>query len=260
MTVEAPRPTVDLDYSIHDFIAGEHRDSLYLYDAIERAMVRIASPRAGGRALDVACGTGKLCMLIQQRGVRAVGLEASMDMIGLGRWVHAEHAAPMVRGIAERLPFADAAFDRVICQGALDHFADPAAFMQEAARVTAPGGCIAIALANYDSLACRLGSVIDRTRWRLGAKRPPWRRYWEIPEDHNVKGNLPYVRSLTPAGTRLERMYGISLLWNFFGYGAVLDRLPKGIAARVLRTLDRAARGRPQHADMIVAIWRNGER
>ena len=256
MTVETPAPGLDLDYSIHDFIAGERRDSLFLYDAIERVMVNIASEERGGRALDVACGTGKLCMQIEQRGTTAVGLEASAQMIGLGRWVHPESSAAMVRGIAETLPYRDQAFTRVICQGALDHFADPPAFMREAARVTSPGGRVAIALANFDSVSCRLGRTVDRVRWRLGAKRPPWRRYWEVPEDHNVKGTVVYVRALGGDALQLERLYGISLLWNFFGYGSLLDRLPQAAADRVLRAMDRAARRRPRHADMIIAVWR----
>ena len=60
MTVDTHPPQLDLDYSIHDFIAGEHRDSLFLYEAIEREMVAIAAEVRGGLALDVACGTGFL--------------------------------------------------------------------------------------------------------------------------------------------------------------------------------------------------------
>jgi SAM-dependent methyltransferase len=260
VTVETrPPPEFDLTYSISDFLAGTQRDSVWLYQAIEDTMVDLATEKSGGSVLDVACGTGKLSMRIEQRGCYSVGCEASTEMIGIGRWVHPESRAGMVRSIAETLPFADASFDRVICQGSLDHFADASAFMREAARITKPDGRIVIALANFESVSCKLGRAIDRARWRLGRPRPPWRRYWETPEDHNVRGDLRYVRGLGGRELVLERVSGISMLWLLFGWGGLLDRLPEGAARRVWRGLDRIVRGRPQHSDMIISVWRKRE-
>jgi SAM-dependent methyltransferase len=259
MTVETRPPDVDLTYSIHDFEAGTHRDSLYLYRAIEDTMVALASDVPGGRVLDVACGTGRVAMRIAQRGCVAVGAEASLEMIGVGRYVQPDNTAQMARTIAEILPFADASFDRVICQGSLDHFADPRAFMREAARVLAPDGRVVIALANFESLSCRLGRGVDRVRRRLGRPRPSWRPYWVIPDDHNVKGDLPYVQSLGGDELVLDRCFGISLLWLFSRYGAVLDRFPDRAARLIWRALDRLARKRPQDSDMIISVWRRKE-
>jgi SAM-dependent methyltransferase len=257
MTVETKTaPDFDLEYQITDFIAGTTRDSTWLYDAIEGTMADLATEVPGGRVLDVACGTGKVAMQIAARGCRAIGAEASADMIGLGRYVQPDSRAEMVRSIAEELPFGDATFDRVICQGSLDHFVDGRAFMREAARVTRPDGRVVIALANFESISCRVGRRLDTVKWRLGRKRPPWRKYWETPEDHNVRGDLPYVRSLGGDWLELDRCFGISLLWLMQGYGAALDKLPEGMARRIWSGLDRAARGRPRHADMIISVWR----
>jgi SAM-dependent methyltransferase len=258
MTVVTPPqpPAFDLSYSIEDFLAGTTRDSVWIYQAIEDAMVDLATEAPGSRVLDVACGTGKVSMRIAERGCTSIGAEASMDMIGLGRWVHPESRAMMVRSVAEDLPFRTGAFDRVICQGSLDHFVDGHAFMREAARVTRPDGRVVIALANFESVSCRLGRNIDRIKWKLGRPRPPWRRYWETPEDHNVKGDLPYVKSLGGDSLELERSFGISLLWLMFGWGALLDRLPEGAARRIWSALDSYARRRPGRADMIISVWR----
>lgn len=257
MTVETkPAPDFDLTYSIDDFHAGTHRDSTYLYEAIERRMVDLATEVRGGRVLDVACGTGRVAMRIAERGCVAVGAEASLEMIGVGRYVQPESTAQMVRSIAEELPFGDATFDRVICQGSLDHFAEPYTFMREAARITKPDGRVVIALANFESVSCRLGRGADRLMRRLKRPRPPWRPYWETPEDHNVKGDLPYVRSLGGDWLELDRCFGISLLWLFSRYGSVLDRLPERAARGIWSGLDRVARGRPQHSDMIISVWR----
>ncbi len=256
MTTEARPPSLDISYSISDFEAAPERDSQYLYAAIEATMVSLASEVPGGRVLDVACGTGKVAMRIQERGCVAVGAEASSEMIGVGRWVHPESRATMVRSIAEVLPFASGTFDRVICQGSLDHFADAGAFMREAARVLKPEGRVVIALANFESVSCRLGRLIDRTRWKAGRPRPPWRRYWETPEDHNVRGDLRYVRSLGGNALVLDRLFGLSMLWLFWPYGPFLDRLPEGLARRAWRVFDAIARRRPKDADMIMSVWR----
>jgi SAM-dependent methyltransferase len=256
MTTTMPKPEFDLDYAITDFIAGTTRDSIYIYQAIEDTMVDLAAEVPGGLVLDVACGTGKVAMRIADRGCVAIGAEASSEMIGLGRYVQPESKAVMVRSIAEELPFADATFDRVICQGSLDHFVDGHAFMREAARVTKPEGRVVIALANFESISCRLGRRVDHLRWRLGRPRPPWRRYWQTPEDHNVRGDIKYVRSLGGAELVLDRSTGISLMWLMFGYGTLLDRLPEGIARAIWSGLDRVARRQPQHSDMIISVWR----
>jgi SAM-dependent methyltransferase len=256
MTVETKQPDFDLEYSIDDFHAGKHRDSTLLYKAIEDAMTDIATEVPRGRVLDVACGTGRVAMRIAERGCYSVGAEASMEMIGVGRYVQPESTALMVRSIAEQLPFASGAFDRVICQGSLDHFAEPYDFMREAARVIKADGRVVIALANFESVSCKLGRNMDRTLRRIGRPRPPWRPYWEIPEDHNVKGDLPYIRTLGGDWLVLDRCFGISMLWLFSRYGAVLDRLPEPVATAIWRTFDRIARGRPQHSDMIISVWR----
>jgi len=255
MTTTAP-PTADLDYSIEDFIAGERRDSIYLYNAIEAAVLAHATEVPGGRVLDVACGTGKQAMRMAQRGCYAVGAEASMEMIGVGRWVQPESTARMVRSIAESLPFAGAVFDRVVCQGSLDHFADGHAFMREAARVLRPDGRVVIALANFEGISCRLGRQTDRLKRALRRPRPAFRLYWQTPEDHNVRGDLAFVRSLGGDALRLDRCYGISLFWLFEPYGRLLDAIPECVAKAAWRGLDRIARSRPRHADMIISTWR----
>ncbi len=258
MTTAQP-PGLDLSYKIDDFIAGTRRDSLYLYRAIEDTMVDLATATPGGRVLDVACGTGKQAMRIAERGCYSVGAEASAEMIGVGRWIQPESRALMVRSIAESLPFVDGSFDRVICQGSLDHFADPMAFMREAARILKPDGRVVIALANFESVSCRAGRLVDRAKRRLGRPRPPWRLYWETPEDHNVRGDLPYVRSLGGDALALDRLWGISMLWLFSRYGQALDLLPERAARTVWGGLDRIARRRPQDADMIISVWRKPE-
>ncbi|HXF51744.1 MAG TPA: class I SAM-dependent methyltransferase [Dehalococcoidia bacterium] len=252
-------PAVDLDYSVEEFHAGEHRDSVFFHQRIEDAVVELATRPRAGRVLDVACGLGKQAARIASAGPETWGLEASDRMIGLGRYLYDGSGVIYVRGIAEALPFADRQFDRVVCQGALDHFADAASFMREAARVLRPGGRVIIALANYESLSCRLGRGLARVKRALGRPLPPGRPYWEPPEDHNVKGTYAYVRSLGSGTLELERCFGISLLWLFSRWGPLLDRLSLSVARAVWLALDAVAYRLPALADMMVSVWRRPE-
>ena len=249
-------PAFDLDYSIHDFEVKTHRDSQFYIRRVEEVMVEEGGC-PGGRTLDVACGVGQLAARLHERGVEGWGLEPSREMLGLSRWLYQPDQVILVRGIAEALPFRDGSFDRVLCQGSLDHFVHPGAFMREAARVVKPDGRVIIALANYGSLSCRLG----RARYRLTRallRRPPSaaRPYWQPPPDHYHWGDLPFVRSLGEGCLRLERCSGVSLLWPMYGWGAWLDRLPRAFAEGLLTVLDRIACRVPALADMIVSVWR----
>ncbi len=248
------KPAFDLAYSIDDVVLDPHRDGQFLYRRLELAMLREGTI-AGGRTLDVACGVGSLATAVAARGGEAVGLEPSSDMLGLARWVHPDSSALFARGVAETLPFRDATFDRIICQGSLDHFVEPRVFMREAARVLRPEGRVVIALANYGSLSCRLGRRLHRS------VPPSGRPYWHIPDDHNHNGDIAFVRSLGGPELGLERCYGISLFWQLrrgegWAWGKWLDRRPRRFADVALAALDRIAFRQPSLADMIISVWR----
>lgn len=249
-------PSFDLDYSIHDFDVDQHRDSQFLFQRVEEMMLE-EGVVPGGRTLDVACGVGRLPASVHERGGEGWGLDPSLEMLGISRWLFSAHQVVLLRGIAEALPFRDGNFDRVICKGSLDHFVDPHDFMREAARVVKPGGRVIVALTNYESLSCRLG----RLRYQLGQiflRRPPvpFRPYWQPPSDHYHKGDLAFMHGLGGKRLRLERCYGISLMWPAYGWGMTLERLPRSFTHALLVVLDRIAYRTPALADMIISVWR----
>ncbi len=183
------------------------------------------------------------------------GLEPSGEMIGAGLFLDPESPVRFARAVAESLPYRSNTFDAVVSQGALDHFADHRAFTREAGRVLRPDGRLVVALTNYDSLSCRLGRAAHRLQAVPGAANGNGRPYWQVPEDHTVRGNLRFLKSLAP-GLQVERCYGISLLWLFSRWGLILDRLPQQPAALFWRRLDRMARRAPALADVMVAVWK----
>jgi demethylmenaquinone methyltransferase / 2-methoxy-6-polyprenyl-1,4-benzoquinol methylase len=105
-----------------------------------RRAARAAGPPPDGRALDVACGSGKLTEELRRRAPRGlvVGLDFSGRMLQVAA---AEAPGPRyVRGDGLRLPFPDETFDAVTVAFGLRNFTDPEGGLCEMRRVLRPGG------------------------------------------------------------------------------------------------------------------------
>jgi demethylmenaquinone methyltransferase/2-methoxy-6-polyprenyl-1,4-benzoquinol methylase len=93
----------------------------------------------GATVLDLASGTGDLCVELAQRGFRPVSVDFSFGMLAADR-----SGAPRVQADALRLPVPAGAAGGVTCGFALRNFVDLDAFFVELARVVRPGGRIAL--------------------------------------------------------------------------------------------------------------------
>jgi SAM-dependent methyltransferase len=162
-----------------------------------------------------------------------------------------------VRSWSDALPFASGSFDAVICKGAIDHFDRPAAAIEEMARVTRRGGTVVLAIANFDSLACRVGRSLDTVRegWR-GRELPPGRRGYDVPHDHFTRYELDLMREQASEFVDLELVLGVSLGWGLPRWSDTVARLPKFVAQQTLEALDWCARRLPALADVIVLAGR----
>jgi ubiquinone/menaquinone biosynthesis C-methylase UbiE len=96
---------------------------------------------AGGRVLDVGCGTGRLVAALAERGVDVAGVDSSAGMLAVARRKLPQ--GRFVQAPAERLPFADGTFDRVVF-GLVVHLVDRRAAFAEARRVLSQDGAVAI--------------------------------------------------------------------------------------------------------------------
>jgi SAM-dependent methyltransferase len=109
--------------------------------------VRDLAAVPGTTALDLGCGTGRA--LAPLRGAvgaagRVIGLDATIEMLAEARRLGRDQFASLLIGDALRLPFATASANAVFAGGLLPHLADPVAALAEIARVTRPGGRLAV--------------------------------------------------------------------------------------------------------------------
>lgn len=104
-----------------------------------RLAVRELGLSSGSVVLDLACGTGDLCRVLDGQGIEPIGVDLSFGMLAAART-----DAPLLQGDAIRLPFPDASVDGVTCGFALRNLVDLGAFFDELARVVRPGGRIAL--------------------------------------------------------------------------------------------------------------------
>lgn len=251
--------TVDLDWAVdEDMPPGPYpRDSQFVFQRVPQLVTEAATRGRQGRVLDVACGLGGQLALLKQGGWEAWGLDASLALVRHCRKRFAvEGDASLVCATAEALPFRSDSFDRIVCQGSLDHFARPRSFLREVARVLKPDGRAIIGISNYDSLSCRLGRGLFRLKevWGLDVYRG--RNYWEIPANHTFRGTYRALCCLGQPYLELVECRGVSLLWLFHRWTRLMEALPRPLAWSTMTVVDRIAYRLPAIADLLVSVWR----
>jgi|SRR5665213_1965266 len=96
----------------------------------------------GLEVLDIGCGAGFTAEFLAKRGARVSGIDPIEHALRAAR-SHAKTknlAIEYLQGRAERLPYADATFDIVLCVDVLEHVGSLEKSLQEAGRVLKPGG------------------------------------------------------------------------------------------------------------------------
>jgi demethylmenaquinone methyltransferase/2-methoxy-6-polyprenyl-1,4-benzoquinol methylase len=171
-------------------------------------------PRDGGHVLDVATGTGLVAEALLARGFRVTGLDQRPGMLAAARGRFAGRVE-LVEASADALPFPDASFDHLTFTYLLRYVDDPAATLEELARVVRPGGTVAMV--------------------EFGLPRGVWRPPWDV----WVGVGLPLAgRLVSPGWHEVGRFLGPSIrefygrlperellgLWQRAGIGDVAGR------------------------------------
>src|SRR5581483_4669964 len=100
----------------------------------------------GQRLLDVGCGNGGYHSRLAGLDISAVALDFSIGMARASHQQAVERGLPVqvIQADSQRLPFADATFDRVMANHMLYHVPDIPAALREMRRVLKPGGRVVL--------------------------------------------------------------------------------------------------------------------
>lgn len=134
-----------------------------------KRLLELLEVRPGDRVLEVGCGAGNI--------LEKIGPGAELHGVDLSPFLLEKAArrlgprAVLKQGFAEKLPYADASFDRVYCSEVLEHVLDPGAVLGELRRVVRPGGRVVVSFPN-EHLIDRVKDGLRRLGlWRLFAGR-----------------------------------------------------------------------------------------
>lgn len=104
-----------------------------------RTAVRLLALPPSSTVIDLASGTGDLCLDLARAGHRPLGFDLSLGMLQADR-----SGAPRVQADILCLPLPDRSVDGATCGFALRNLVELPRFFEELARVVRPGGRIAL--------------------------------------------------------------------------------------------------------------------
>lgn len=161
-------------------------------------------PGPGEVILDAGCGYGRVAERLLSTGAKVVGVDISRQMI---TYCHQELRGEFAGAVADvgKLPFHDAAVDKIVCAGVLVHVESPEQVIREFARVLKPGGVFVtvnnnLLLLYYTLFHSLRFFVADCVRWLRGRRdRRTIMRY---------RSPFWYARFMKKAGLHVDVIQG----------------------------------------------------
>lgn len=141
----------------HFSLVSPYYDRLFPFLNAERlrALLQLPGP---GRVLDLGGGTGQVAQALRGFVDEIVVLDESPGMLRQARL----KGLPAVRGEAERLPFAQGAFTRILLVDTFHHLRDQRQATVELLRVLAPGGRLVIEEPDVERTPVRLIALAEK--------------------------------------------------------------------------------------------------
>ncbi len=228
---------------------------------VPESRLRLLGGVRGLRLLELGCGAARWSIALARRGAHPTALDLSDGQLGRARDLQrtARVRFPLVRGSAERIPFADGVFDLVFSDWGAMTFGDPERTVPECARVLRRHGRLIFATGNpfgilaYDVRRDRMVPQLFRPyfgmhRIDLGREEPiefrlPLGRWVEL---FGASGLVverlletrpdPAARTtyLSENGTRFGRSWPLESIWSVRKEGRTKGR-PRRRPARAAR-------------------------
>lgn len=133
------------------------------WDIFPRTVIDTFASMAKGRVLDVGSGPGRDGLLLKDKGLDVVCLDASSAMVELSR----SRGLESIEGDFTALPFSDGSFSGVWAYTSLLHVSKAQAgkAVAEIARVLAPNGVFGLGLIEGEDELYRKSSEMYLPRW-----------------------------------------------------------------------------------------------
>jgi len=170
---------------------------------------------SGQDVVELGCGTGYVSAWLARRGARPVGIDNSPKQLEAARGFQREFGLdfPLHLENAEATRFNDASFDGAVSEYGAALWADPYAWIPEAARILKRGGwlmfltnspLVIMAIPDDGDIEAPAGTELLRPYF--GMHRTTWQG------DSSVEFHLPHgewIRLLRSAGFEIERLVEI---------------------------------------------------
>jgi len=176
-------------------------------ERLSAALVAWLGLAPGHRVLDVGCGFGGTLQAIRRSDpeVEVIGLNLDPRQLAIGlRRDERPRNAAWIAGDACRLPFAGAAFDRLLCVEAAFHFASRLAFFSEAHRVLTQDGVLMMSDIVLTRPPERLALFADGLEAAFGPWPDKWAGLDAIRRDADAAG---FTFRVTDATANIEPSY-----------------------------------------------------
>jgi SAM-dependent methyltransferase len=165
----------------------------------------------GRDIIELGCGTAYFSSWLARRGARVIGLDLSEHQLKTARRCQREFEVgfPLIQANAEHVPLRDESFDVAFSEYGASIWADPYAWVPEAARLLRPGGELAFLVNGALLMLCTPDEEQERPaddrllRPYFGMHRFEWK------SDDSVEfhlGHGDWIRLLRDSGFDIDRL------------------------------------------------------
>ena len=207
----------------------------------------------GKRVLDIACGEGYGSSALTRAGASSlVGVDVSAEACEHARLKYGVDARV---GDAQNIPLADDSVDVVVSFETIEHVPDPPRFLDECARVLAPGGTLIVSTPNRDLYRESMGGVenpfhcaemnVEEFEAILKPRFKGWDMYVQVPKR---------ARWFQPVGASLDSWP----VWGVRGFRRHKFSARGALCKHIFRDLSDAERAEVDKAVLAPEPWPGG--